>query len=844
MKSIYTLLCVLCIPLLMTQEVSAQVAWPQTMTAQGNKVIKMYQWQPESYGENILKARAAISVLEPGKTDPVFGMAWLRATTRSSGSQVQVQSARITAIKLPGESNEDQLDDLKLQLEEQIARWNIQFPAKDLENSLSLNSKEEELSRQISNKAPKVIYANTASILVLIDGAPKLQKNTDWDAEVVINTPFTIIKNADGQFYLYGGKHWYSAPAATGPYALHNNVSQKLAGIAEAIKAADKDQEEGMETSESTIYKIVVSTEPAELIQSAGEANFSPVEGTSLLYVANSDDDIFMDLTTQQYFVLLSGRWFAAKTLNSNWQYVSPENLPAEFANIKEGSPKDNVLASVAGTDAATDALQEAEVPQTAKVDRKNATANVTYDGDPQFEDIDGLDMAYATNTSASVLRWRGRYYAVDNGVWFEASRAAGPWVVAVERPTVVSLIPPRYPVYHVKYVYIYDVMPDYVYMGYTPGYLNTFIYGPTVVYGTGFYYRPWYGHYYYPRPCTWGYGVRYNPWFGWGFGFNFNAGWFHAGINVGRPWGGYYSGGWWGPRYYSMPYCYRPNYGGRSYGYYNPRYYDNRSRSIHYANRTNNIYVNRNNVVTRTTQRSIAPNRSNYYGRRDAVGYNNGQRPNRTYNNDNRGGQYNNRNEQSRINNQGNRSYDRNSRADNPRQRDITPNNGSRPNREYTPGNGSRPNSNTGSRPNNNNGSRPANSNPGNREGERPVRTNPGTGGGNERRDTERPRSYNNDNRNNSSGNGGREMEAPRNREYRAGNENRQSPPNRSVTPPQRQQQPSARPQSSPSQPSRSVERRDNGGNRGGGNQGGGSQGGNRGSSSGNKETSRPGRG
>ncbi len=29
------------------------------------------------------------------------------------------------------------------------------------------------------------------------------------------------------------------------------------------------------------------------------------------------------------------------------------------------------------------------------------------------------------------------------------------------------------------KYVYIYDVNPDYVYMGYTPGYLNTLFMDP-----------------------------------------------------------------------------------------------------------------------------------------------------------------------------------------------------------------------------------------------------------------------------------------------------------------------------------------------------------------------------
>jgi len=63
-------------------------------------------------------------------------------------------------------------------------------------------------------------------------------------------------------------------------------------------------------------------------------------------------------------------------------------------------------------------------------------------------------------------------------------------------------------------------------------------------VYGTGWWYRPWYGAYYYPRPVTWGWHVRWNPWYGWGFGFSYSTGpfMFHVGF------GGWYRGGWWGP--------------------------------------------------------------------------------------------------------------------------------------------------------------------------------------------------------------------------------------------------------------------------------------------------------
>ena len=50
------------------------------------------------------------------------------------------------------------------------------------------------------------------------------------------------------------------------------------------------------------------------------------------------------------------------------------------------------------------------------------------------------------------------------------SDNASGPWAVSTDRPDEVDRIPPNSPAYNTKYVYIYDVAPDYVYMGYTPG--------------------------------------------------------------------------------------------------------------------------------------------------------------------------------------------------------------------------------------------------------------------------------------------------------------------------------------------------------------------------------------
>ncbi len=86
------------------------------------------------------------------------------------------------------------------------------------------------------------------------------------------------------------------------------------------------------------------------------------------------------------------------------------------------------------------------------------------------------------------------------------------------------------------KYVDIYDVTPDYVYMGYTPGYLmlmytdQQLFTEPVITTASGM------ADYYYARPYTWGFGIRYNPWFGWGFGVGFGWDWFNVSINMGNP--------------------------------------------------------------------------------------------------------------------------------------------------------------------------------------------------------------------------------------------------------------------------------------------------------------------
>jgi hypothetical protein len=397
-------------------------------------------------------------------------------------------------------------------------------------------------------------------MVVICEGEPSFKAiETATGVERVINTVAPILRT-NGMVYIPNGEIWYSAKNVMGPYAPTKDVPSSITGLVQ------RSDEKDAPPPTKTVVDIVIATTPTEVIVSEGAPKYKAVVGADLLMMTNTENNVFVDTKTNKTYVLFSGRWFSALSLKGPWTFVPSDKLPQSFRGITPSSEAGDVRPFVAGTNEALDAVLDAYIPQTAAVDRKQATLTVQYDGTPKFEPIGETGMLYAVNTNTSVLAISGVYYAVDNGVWFTAKSPTGPWAVSDVRPKEVDQLPASSPVYNVKYVYIYDVTPTVVYVGYTPGYMGTYIYGPTIVYGTGWWYRGWWGPYYYPHPYTYGFHMHYNPWYGWGGGFSWGYGWMHMSFHYGgyhgwyRPW----HSPCWGPSRYRPPYHYgsprRPN--------------------------------------------------------------------------------------------------------------------------------------------------------------------------------------------------------------------------------------------------------------------------------------------
>ena len=167
--------------------------------------------------------------------------------------------------------------------------------------------------------------------------------------------------------------------------------------------------------------KVFVSTVPAEMILLAGEPTYKPVAGHAPA------------LGQQHRERRVPGRARRAPSTTSwpdagsrspgfegPWTFATP-SLPADFQKITLEHPRSRVLASVPGTQQAAEAVLLAQVPQTARVNKKELKApEVVYEGEPKFEPIEKTKVEHAVNTDKASSR--------SATCTTCASRACGSW--------------------------------------------------------------------------------------------------------------------------------------------------------------------------------------------------------------------------------------------------------------------------------------------------------------------------------------------------------------------------------------------------------------------------------
>jgi len=478
--------------------------WPRQLTNNGS-ILVLYTPQVEDWPEyQTLNFRMAFS-LTPYQAKEVVGVLYISATTTvdTYTHMVTIFNMNITGVHFPS------LDETTAATMGQTVRGFLDVNKTvniSMERIVACTPKKMDASTAVNvkNDPPTIFVSDKPAILLQLEGEPALTDASKGGIKYVFNANWPLFFDQSGStYYLFDDKEWQKSSQLAGPWSFTSKLPSTLTKLSSDSnwKNLLKGAVPAPKTASSPLPMVFYSTGPAEIILFKGTPSFTKIDGTTLKYATNTNNNIFYSNTTSLYYYLAAGRWFSAPGLSGPWTYATP-NLPADFAKIPTSSPASRVLASIPGTDEAADAVMIAQIPTKIDIDPKAAPpVTITYSGPPKFVVIEGTSLSYVENTTEKVIMVSNdSYYACVSGLWYTATTPQGPWILATSVPQVIYTIPSSSPVYNVTYVTQTVTTTGTVQASYTAGYMGAFVVGVGVgmiiASGTGYYYPP---YMYYP---------------------------------------------------------------------------------------------------------------------------------------------------------------------------------------------------------------------------------------------------------------------------------------------------------------------------------------------------------
>ena len=517
---------------------AADPGWPRVFKKDGDQ-LTVYQPQVDYWKDYTdLRFRCAIAVKPAAAKEEKFGIVEVDAVTAVD------HNARVVAVLPSGRAARfpNIPTSQAASLRELVDRLSPpkQVVSLSLDRILAyIDSAEQPQQRavEVNLDPPKIFYSPRPAILVIFMGAPQFKpvKADKTNLLFAVNTNWDIFYSASEQrYYLLDDKSWLTAPdAMKGPWTPARKLPRELSSLPADDNWADvRKNIPGKAVKEAPVVFGVA--EPAELIVTEGAPTFTPISGTSLMSVANTDSVLLQHTGEEQYYFLVAGRWFRAKTLDGPWSAAST-TLPSDFLNIPDDDPAAFVKASVPGTREASDAVLLGSVPKTTSVNLVKVTEQVVYTGEPKFVIIEGTPVRYAVNSPYAVFLVDGAYYWCHEGVWLTSAMANGPWTFATLVPAAIYSIPPTHPTHNVTYVVVQSSSPSTVTYSYTSGYSGEYVaatgvlmFGMGMLAGAAMAHDD---HYYYYRGPVYSYGC--------GAVYHYGYGGYYRSAHVYGPYGG-----------------------------------------------------------------------------------------------------------------------------------------------------------------------------------------------------------------------------------------------------------------------------------------------------------------
>ena len=327
--------------------------WPRVLEGEG-LLVKLHPPQVDSWDADRLVARGAVELSEKDKEGSTFGVISFSVRTRvdKDARLVVLDEYQSVTAEIPSQPG---LEGTLLGL--------LQKQLTDVVRVVSLDRVETALAAsgsrapghqiEVKNEPPEIVFAERPTLLVAIDGEPAWRLVEGTSYERLLNTRPLVLRRGSESLYLHLFDGWLRAEELGGPWRVTEGQPAGLAAAAEEslrTQSADlleggvPDQQEVDENgdpiakptlAEDPIPDVLVSSAPTEVVVSDGAPEWIAIPETDLEFVENTTGNLFRNTSADSYYVLLSGRWFEAGSLDGPWGFVPQEKLPGTSARYR-----------------------------------------------------------------------------------------------------------------------------------------------------------------------------------------------------------------------------------------------------------------------------------------------------------------------------------------------------------------------------------------------------------------------------------------------------------------------------------------------------------------------------
>ncbi|HET8781753.1 MAG TPA: hypothetical protein VFM63_05025, partial [Pyrinomonadaceae bacterium] len=300
--------------------------WPRGYSLPSEAQIVIYEPQISSWeDQKKLVAFAAVSYVAKGEQKPALGTLKLEADTDVALTERLV---KFNKLKI-AETNFQTLS--KEQTQELVSAVEKNFPAEDrfiaLDRVLAFVDKSTINPKNVQglkSDPPRIIISETPAILVSFDGEPIWSPIKDNELKFAVNTNWDIFQHEPtGLYYLRNDTSWLRATDLKGYWSRAGKLPDSFNKLPDDENWKDvKANLPG--AAAKALPKVYLTTDPTELIYIEGKPKYVPVPNTGLLWISNTEADLFRMGENGPVYYLVAGRWFTAPGLGGHWTFATP----------------------------------------------------------------------------------------------------------------------------------------------------------------------------------------------------------------------------------------------------------------------------------------------------------------------------------------------------------------------------------------------------------------------------------------------------------------------------------------------------------------------------------------